>query len=501
MYHAVFFTNAGYVVNNNKLSGSEAKTLGAYRLASELRSRGYKVIVIDYFSTYWAENLSETVKLLKSIISQKTLFVGYSGTFFQTLGKSRWPVDTKIIRAINKAITTINPKTKILYGGAYANDITEELLTVGVDYIVQGLADSTIIDIADSLSNGKLPKFSNIINNVKIISYDTTASNFDFRHNSVTKFTEDDFIIPGETIPIEIGRGCRFKCSFCAYPLLGRNPNDISYIKDPTAITQELIYNYENFNTTNYIIVDDTFNESTEKLTVVQKAIKDSGVKIQFFSYIRADLLARYPEQTDILLDMGLVAPYFGIESLNHQSGKSIGKGMHPDRVKKCLIDFKKKAGSKVVTQGGFIVGLPYDTEETLEDNLQWMYDHPEFLDAYQLSPLSFDRGTVWASELSKNPGKYGYEISEDYSYWKNANLDSTKAKEIADRWNKKTRDSNRTKIAATGLMSMLNLGYSFDELYHATAMPIDDIKSRLKLRQQKYVNSVFTRVNNICKT
>ena len=102
-----------------------------------------------------------------------------------------------------------------------------------------------------------------------------------------------------------------FKCSFCSFPLLGRNKHDLSYVKDPAILTKELVYNYEKFNTTNYMITDDTFNESTEKILTVKKAINDSGVNIRFFAYLRADILARFPEQMDILIDMGLMTATF----------------------------------------------------------------------------------------------------------------------------------------------------------------------------------------------
>jgi radical SAM superfamily enzyme YgiQ (UPF0313 family) len=344
-YHAVLFTDI--------TSQFHSKTLGAYRIASELRSHGYRVLVIDYLNRWLAEP-AIFLKLLKKVISEDTLFLGYSGTFITDItikitntntNRHKWPQDNSTaIADINYFIKKLNPSIKIIYGGAQANIMTDDILNCGIDYIVQGFADSAIIDIVTALAQNKNPRFSDIINGVKIIRYDAKGLNFDFKNRGNTVYTNDDLVIPNEVLPIEVSRGCMFKCSFCSFPLLGRSKQDLSYVKDPEVLTKELAYNYEKINTTNYMITDDTFNESTEKMLAVKKAIDKSGVNIRFFAYLRADILARFPEQMDILIDMGIMTASFGIETLNHKSAKSIGKGLHPDRVKACLIEFKNKA-------------------------------------------------------------------------------------------------------------------------------------------------------------
>ena len=40
-----------------------------------------------------------------------------------------------------------------------------------------------------------------------------------------------------------------------------------------------------------------------------------------------------HKEQYQLLKDSGLASAHFGIETLNHQAGKAIGKGLHPDKV------------------------------------------------------------------------------------------------------------------------------------------------------------------------
>jgi hypothetical protein len=507
-YHAIFFTD----VSSHRL---HVKSLGAFRLASELRSHGYNVLVIDYFSN-WLTDFKDLMTLVKSTISDQTLMVGYSGTFFRapttdtssdykknhrqnakTYGRGKWPDDIKKIQYLNRKIKSINPNLKILYGGAQANNINDELTGCGIDYIVQGFADATIIDIVKSIEQGKTVKFSTIVDGVKVINYDAKGLNFDFRNCSNTTFTADDFVLPNESLPIETSRGCMFKCTFCSFPLLGRNKTDLNYIKDPAILAEELRYNYENFGTTNYSIVDDTFNETTDKLLAVQSAIKQSGVDIRFFSYLRADILARFPEQVDILLDMGLMSALFGIETLNWESAKSIGKGLHPDKIKDFLIKFKRQAGTQVITNGSFILGLPHDTEETLEEDMQWIFDHSDALDSYHLTPLYVEKGDVWSSEIGLNPEKFGYTVDESGRYWTNQHMTFDRAKEIADNWSEKSWHADRQKLGAMAILGLLNLDYKFDYIYNSSInrLPRAEISQRQHSQWQQYKQLVIEKL------
>jgi hypothetical protein len=86
------------------------------------------------------------------------------------------------------------------------------------------------------------------------------------------KFTKQHAVLPGEALPLDISRGCIFACRFCNYPHLGKSKTD--YIRGMEYVKEELIYNYENFGTTNYMILDDTFNETLVKMDAFYKMVE-----------------------------------------------------------------------------------------------------------------------------------------------------------------------------------------------------------------------------------
>ena len=68
---------------------------GAYKLATELRSAGYTVQVIDFASRLTQK---ETVKLFDKFLTKETKFVGVSNTFMNSKGdrifEQDWMLDT-----------------------------------------------------------------------------------------------------------------------------------------------------------------------------------------------------------------------------------------------------------------------------------------------------------------------------------------------------------------------------------------------------------------------
>lgn len=510
-YHAIFFTDM-----SSRLW--HARPLGAYRLATELRSQGYDVLVLDFLSK-WLLDLKEFDKLLKLIISDQTLFVGYSGTFFsqnEKIGKSLdtfddfynhknstispWPVGTNAIRLINRRIKSLNPGIKIFYGGAWASNALDRLgpNETGVDYVVQGFADSYIVDLMNNLQNKKHISYS-FENNCKVIKYDVTGAQFDFVNQSHTVYHESDCLSENEILPLETSRGCMFKCKFCSFPLLGRKKNDTSYHKHVSVVAQELKRNYETFGVNRYMFVDDTFNETTSKLQEIRDAIKQSGIDIKFFCYLRLDLVERYPEQIELLKDMGMQSAFIGIETLNTKSARAVGKSSDPESVKHTLELMRTAFGDQCNIHASFIAGLPYETEETFNQWMSWVHERSDLIDSFNIQKLSLNtKDTSWPSEITRNPEKYGYTLDHSGEWINNVGMTEQDAIKISESWLNRSWESGRLKIGGFDIMGMQNLGFDFDELKHQqlNQLPISTIKDRYQQKFDRYQQKLYEYLN-----
>ena len=415
----------------------KSRGYGVHRLATHIRNNGYSCLVIDFSSIVTWEIYTA---ILDRAIGPNTLAVGYSTTWmpfkFPDVGvrtsnpgegigldKERFTIDS-LISAFAKDkytpwidyIKQRNPKTKTMLGGAKI----DFYLNAPTDYVIVGLGETETIDLLDSLS-GRTRRIFN-----RIIDHDRKAHSpvWDFR-NSVTSYTDYDFILPNETLNLEVGRGCMFKCAYCSYPLIGQKTKD--YLKHKEVIRQELINNFEQWGTTKYFIVDDTFNDSTEKMQMFADISQSLPFELKFWCYLRADILSAKPEQIQLLKDAGIVETYFGIETFNPKTAKFIGKGMAHDRIIDTLYQCKDSWGDCSYIAAGVIIGLPYETQASIQIAVDFFTRKDCPVDLANMFPLSIIGNHdlvkyMYMSEMDRNYSKYGYYFpnsTDNYFSWR----------------------------------------------------------------------------------
>jgi radical SAM superfamily enzyme YgiQ (UPF0313 family) len=116
---------------------------------------------------------------------------------------------------------------------------------------------------------------------------------------------------------------------------------------------------------------------------------------------------------------MGLIGTYFGLETLQSDSARAIGKGLHPTKVKDRLYWLRDRWHNKANMAAGFILGLPYDNLKYFKELIDWCRtsDNPlQFIDFYPLhlfkrTGTNREKLSAYTSEFSLNPEIYGYEF------------------------------------------------------------------------------------------
>ena len=133
------------------------RTLGAYRIASELKKQGYTAVVIDYTQYMTAD---EVINAISKVLTPDTLWLGYSSTFFRLDNAFGTGVfNNKLVKMYQSnsydKMTRIynyvknNSKAKIVYGGAYALQAHAD---PKVDYYVAGYGDVSSVDLTNYLA-------------------------------------------------------------------------------------------------------------------------------------------------------------------------------------------------------------------------------------------------------------------------------------------------------------------------------------------------------------
>jgi radical SAM superfamily enzyme YgiQ (UPF0313 family) len=206
--------------------------------------------------------------------------------------------------------------------------------------------------------------------------------------------------------------------------------------------------NYERWGTTKYFIVDDTFNDSTEKMQMFADISQSLPFELKFWAYLRADIIAAHPEQIQLLKDAGLQETYFGIETFNPKTAKFIGKGMASDRIVDTMYKCKEVWGPRSYIAAGIIVGLPYETQATIQTAVDFFKRKDCPIDLANTFPLSIVGNHdmvkyMYMSEIDRNYSKYGYYFPNpdvNYFNWRkddDTDINSyTQAEELSQAFN-----------------------------------------------------------------
>lgn len=437
MFDIIIFTDSPYY--------GKARGHGAHRIASHVREQGFSCLVIDHIGALTFELYT---KILDLAVGENTLVVGYSSTWFtgdfyplrnqNTLSNAFGDYKGNALDKWIEYPKTINKNLKVILGGAR----NHRIIKGNFDHIIVGLAENMFTDFLNSLSGRTEPKEFD-----HVIDYDNEAkhSSWDFR-TSTTLYNEFDLIQSHEPLTLELARGCKFKCKFCTYPLIGKKNID-DYLRRPECIKRELMDNYEKWGTTRYYIVDDTFNDSVEKVQMMLDITNSLPFKPEYWAFSRLDLLISFPETIPMLRDMGLKQTYIGIETFNEAAGKAVGKGLSRERKVKGLEELQRIWQDEVNIQSGFIVGLPHESQDSLKETVDYLTKpgcpiHAAYMIPLFLTGPNPNRHLEFTSIFDREYFKYGYSFPDPESphYWeKNDDADIynlTQAIEIAERHN-----------------------------------------------------------------
>jgi radical SAM superfamily enzyme YgiQ (UPF0313 family) len=454
------------------------RSLGPYRVASELKKHGYDVVVIDYIQYLSAE---EIINALSKVLTDKTLWIGYSSTFFYSNNPTATATSRMYQNISYPKISEIysyvknNSNAKIVFGGARALQAHSDPL---VDYYVASYADVSSVDLTNFLA-GKVSDIEHkqdiIIGETKSVLIDSGKYKEPEMKSLDTFWHDDSFnLLPQEAVPLEFARGCIFKCKFCSYPLLGKKKG--TYIRDMNQVKDELVKLWEVHGTDTFYVTDDTFNDDNDKMEDFHKLFTSLPFKPKFTAFLRLDLINKYPHQADLLLEAGLIGNFFGIESLNYKSAKAIGKGLHPDKVKQRLEWVREKWNGKVNTGVGFIIGLPYDDDAYFKELYDYVTssNYPAQHTVFNALHI-FDKSkgvNLYGSEFSMNAEIYGYKFNEQGWYHEEQNLTFSKCRDIANEFNNVMRPRN--KVAEFQMTTYLNAGVPLSDLINLKQFEIE---------------------------
>jgi radical SAM superfamily enzyme YgiQ (UPF0313 family) len=434
------------------------RPLGAYQSAWYLRNFSYDVQVIDFIHQVSEDRI---IKALNKFIDSDTKIFAY-GAMVSVIAPETQVFLKKVERILNHVKKNF-PHVTIVGAGASVSLMSRLYRNKTLfDYILFGHAEDTMLALANYICRkGPCPPFEFLDGN-KIIreTFPVQVENkFDIKTCN-HKWHDRDFIQTNETLPLELGRGCIFKCKFCQYPYIGKSKNDFTRSLD--LVLEEIQYNYDKWKVTNYYMLDDTFNADHERLKSFTDAVKSLSFEINYCGYIRLDLVHSFPNSAQLLQESGLIGAYFGMESFNPISSNMVGKGWIGKNGKTFLKNLYHDIWDKKVSiHANFICGLPPETYDDLLATHDWLAENE--IPQWQWAPLQINRDShnQFTSEFERNSEDYGFdwEVNNGKIQWKTEYCDA----ELAIEWRHKL-NSLRVPYIKPGCWDLLELGtYGLD--------------------------------------
>ena len=278
--------------------------------------------------------------------------------------------DVKVAQALKDA----KPSLKIGFVGAKVAVQPAESLQQGncIDFVARNEFDFTIKEVADGRAyadvDGISYRDSNgliVHNRDRAVIEDMDSLPFVTDVYKRDLHIEDYFIgyLQHPYISIYTGRGCKSRCTFCLWP---QTVGGHRYrTRSPGHVAEEIRLAKKMFpQVREFFFDDDTFTDDLPRAEAIARELGKLGVTWS------CNAKANVPRDTlKVLKDNGLRLLLVGYESGNQQILHNIKKGMLIEVAKQFTRDCHE-LGIKI--HGTFIVGLPGETKETIEQTIKF---------------------------------------------------------------------------------------------------------------------------------
>lgn len=345
-----------YERTNIKGVAPSTPPLGIACIAGSLIEEGHEVKIFD-FNLYNEENFREELEEFSPN------FVGIS---FVTplIGE---------VKKISEIVKGFDKKIIIIGGGAHCSSFPEASVKEAcLDIAVAGEGDFTIQEIVrgkklQSIKGIAYKKGSKVQVNKKR-DFIENLDELPFPAYSLYEFkkykTPSAIAKKNPVAWVETSRGCPFGCVYCNKSCFGRTFRT----KSPKRVAEEF-KKIESMGFGEIHLTDDGFTTDIERAKEICRLLIKNKSKILWSTItgIRVDRVDF--ELLKLMKQAGCYRVYFGVESGNQGIINNIKKGITLEQVEKA-VKLAKEAKLEVV--GYFMIGLPGETKDTMQDTINF---------------------------------------------------------------------------------------------------------------------------------
>jgi radical SAM superfamily enzyme YgiQ (UPF0313 family) len=269
-------------------------------------------------------------------------------------------------------VKRLRPDCTVILGGPQATvtDVATLNAFESVDLIVRGEADETLPRVLESLhERPRLALVPGITyrDGSRVVRNANAPPVLDLDSLPLPSF----HLLPGARgaalLPIEIGRGCPFSCTFCSTNDFFRRRFRLK--SDPVMVAQmsEL---HRRFGVTRFDLTHDMFTVDRRRVISFCRALLDSRSGLRWTCSARTDCIDE--DLLDWMQQAGCVGVFFGIETGSARMQKVIDKGLDIEQARAAIRSCGKRS---IQVTAATIIGFPEEEEPDLCATLQLLFE------------------------------------------------------------------------------------------------------------------------------
>lgn len=266
------------------------------------------------------------------------------------------------------------PDVKVCLGGPASSPMSSLLLETFpfIDYVVRSEGEETFGELIEHLQGRK--GAGEILgltwrDGGRAVENAPRSLEGDLDRLPIPAFDAYD-MMSGAPLYLDVGRGCPFKCAFCATAPFWKRQYRMKSIE---RIVQEAVLIRDVYKRNQVNFSHDIFTcDRAWTLEFCDYLIRNP-IHMQWTCSTRTDIID--PEVLERMAQAGCVEIYYGIETGSQELQKTIDKELDLDWSRQ-IVQKTAEVGIRPVT--GFILGYPFETRKTLSDTLRRFFEYLE---------------------------------------------------------------------------------------------------------------------------
>ena len=331
--------------------------LGLVSLATVLRQDGHDAEIVDINDT---ASGGDGQAIAEAILAEKPDVIGFSTAW------SQYPATLRMAQACK----AMNPQVGIILGGVHATiaDSASVQAFPFIDAIVRGESERIISRVVrflpDRRALGRIPGVT-FVHDGTVVRTPTPAPSADLDQLPVPDcelYPRLDWL---ESVPIDVGRGCPCRCTFCATNDFWQRTSRFRSTESSVRTIKDL-HDGRGFH--RFAFLHDTLTISRGRAMDLCEAIRREKLDITWECSTRTDCLD--DELLDRMAEAGCTRMLIGIETGSPRMQRLTKKGLDPEHV---VGTCRSIARSGMSFHASFVVGFPQETMGDLVETIRLM--------------------------------------------------------------------------------------------------------------------------------